>query len=180
MREQRKYYTIIGVSVCVFVILAVTEVIDRWQHAFDVYVDLDSRRSQLLAPEETLSRFERLRARRDSLVAAVLMHSGGFEQSQTGVFEFITAAAKQTGVTVRTLEPARKGADVGVDVNAVRFNVLLTDRFHTLGRFIYMIETGPLAMRVSKITMKLRKPDGMHLDAIVEGTAYLFAGDHGP
>jgi hypothetical protein len=103
MNQQKKYQYGTVVLVLLFLYLFVTEVPDRWGTTFRLYDDMKTKEE--LNPEKLAQKKMELRARHQELMTALVHSSGSYDQSRTGVLEYLNSSARQAGVKFESLVP---------------------------------------------------------------------------
>jgi Tfp pilus assembly protein PilO len=172
MTIVRRYQVLSVCVVALFLYLLQGEAFDRWDGAIRLYKEVEAREKD---DATTLAvRKKSLIAREDSLRSLIAGKSNQYDQSETGVLEFLNASARDNGLAFQSLTPLfppKKG-----QVREVVFTIHLLTGFHSVARFINTIETGPLIVRIQTLQLSIAAKNSAQLGAEIGGTAYIFPG----
>jgi hypothetical protein len=105
MSPKREYQLLLCGIVLLFVYVLANEVFIRWSTTYAEYEELLRKQEEFLDPSNLADRIHQLGAQRDSLTSLLISDNGEYEQSQTGVFEFLTQKAMLANVHVESLVP---------------------------------------------------------------------------
>ncbi len=170
--SARKYQWMTVGMVALFLYLSATEIVDRWGETFQIYGELQAK--ELQSPENLVARKLELQARQHALAARFIKDAGRFEQSETGVVEFLNAAGRETGVTFESLTPV--AADRAGRMQEVSFSIRAVADFHGIGRFINQLETGPMMVRMKSLDLSAAQKTSSRISARIEGSAFVIPG----
>ncbi len=168
MTQAKKYRLLTAAILLAFLYLGGTEVVDRWSAVWSQYRETASR--QEISPENLALKRLELRAREQEIMAALTRDAGRYEQSQTGVFEYLNACARSSGVKIETIVPTESPSTGRLRESG--FKLGIHDNYHGIGRFVNAIENGAMRARIQKI--EIQKQQGQKLDATLEGRITLF------
>jgi Tfp pilus assembly protein PilO len=166
MSQQKKYQYGTVVLVLLFLYLFATEVPDRWRTTFRLYDDIKTKEE--LNPEKLAQKKMELRARHQELMAALVRSSGSYDQSRTGVLEYLNASARQAGVKFESLVPSE--SESAGQMLEIGFKIGINSGFHRIGTFINTIEKGTMCARIRKIEVQSRSESGSNVNAMIEGS----------
>lgn len=169
--QKRKYQFLMLVSFALFVFLLATEASDRWSESLDLYHQLREKQRQSLNPDQLGERYKQLVERKKILVSSLGNKRTQFEQSKTGVIEFLNASAKNNSLRLTSLVPV-EGRSVGM-LNEIGFKISVTAPFHRAAHLTNFIETGEVAVRLSKIDLIVARSGSSTLQVDIEGRAYV-------
>ncbi|MBI3766166.1 MAG: hypothetical protein HY277_06650, partial [Ignavibacteriales bacterium] len=102
---QKKYGLMtMGLGV-VFLYVFMTEVTDRWRGVFQLYGEVTLKEEIVITPEHLAEEKMNLLKKKRSLTSIMANNGSMYEQSQTGVCEYLNACAKESGVRFESLVP---------------------------------------------------------------------------
>ena len=159
------------VSTLLFFYAFETQVISRYDDLIQRYNDWKMKRQMVLNPQQGATRKMNLLTRKNFLLANLVKDTALFEQSRTGVFEFLNATAKRSGIQFELLAPLE--AQLGGGTESMSFKVNFHGRYHRVASFINGIESGPISVRLRKIEMISQSASSSLLQVNIEGTSYL-------
>lgn len=172
MSSAIKYQLIASAMFLVFLFLLGTEVPDRWGAALHSSDEVRKKEEIVLDPEALAEKRLDLLSRKRSLVALVTKESGDYEQSQTGVFEFLNAGATDAGIQFETLTPMEP--DSSGQIKLVPFRLAFSGTYAGVGGFLGAIEQGPIAIRINKLELASKSVGSSILQVGAEGAAFIF------
>jgi len=182
MSPTTKYQLLTVLTVVMFFYLLLTEVTGRWSEIGRLHNELTQRQQTVLNPEELAEKKLRLAERKKSLTSLLTRDSGTFEQSQTGVFEFLNASARKTGVRFESLVPAE--TESSGEIQEIGFKLSMTSSFHRIGAFVNEVESGAMTVRLQRLDManrtRARQEEAERttgkspLEASLEGVSYIY------
>lgn len=155
-----------------FVYVGLTAVVDRWGSTYDEYAELRQKQDDLLDPSAVMERMAVMTSRRDSLEMRLTDDSGEYEQSQSGVLEFLTAKAKVTTVRIESLVPV-EGKSEG-QLENVGFRISFSAGFHDAGFFLNALENSGMSVSITKFGLTASSPSSSILHGEIEGSVYIF------
>ncbi len=169
MKPVVKYQVMTAAVVVLFLYLFATEVPERWRETSALYDDLQAKEQE--SPELLLARKLELQARQRRLASELTGDSGRFEQSETGVVEFLNATARKSGVRFSSLTPIASPATG--QLREIGFSLLFESDFHSAGRFVNEMEEGGILTRVVRIEITTPPKRSSRLGLRIEGVAYI-------
>jgi Tfp pilus assembly protein PilO len=171
MKAKKKYQLIILSILCLFVYLLFTEIADRWQHSVVLYGEWQTKNA--VTPEGDALRQQKmmLEARRTLLKE----QSDQKSSEKTDQFAFLKSlhtTAKACGVRIQAMAPSEIQSKDTVAALALKMETLA--RYHDLGRFVNVLETGAIPLDVTKLEM-ISEPSSHNsvLDVFIEGKVLL-------
>lgn len=171
MSGKTKYQFVLSGVMLLFVYLTATEVTDRWRETWDRYLELRRKQEEILDPQKLIERKHELTVRRNSLASFLTNDKGEVEQSQTGVFGFLTDKARQTKTRIESLVPLKAQSEGRIE--NIGFRVGLSSSFHELGSYLNALETGTMSITIKKLELANQMKSSL-LHAEIEGVAYIF------
>ncbi|MGD0339100.1 MAG: type 4a pilus biogenesis protein PilO [Bacteroidota bacterium] len=166
MNQKKKYQYFTAALFLVFIYLTGTEVLDRWSTSLQLYNEM--RAKEELNPEKLAMKKMELRARRQQLMTALTRNSGNYDQSETGVFEYLNSCAHEASVKFESLVPAE--SESTSQLREIGFKIGISNDFHHVGTFVNTIENGTLSARIRKIEIQSRSKSGSPVSATIEGS----------
>ena len=148
-----------------------TEVFGRWSEAFQAYGELKQKEETMLSPEQLADKKMSLIAKKRTLAAAVTKDADTFEQSQTGVFEFLNSCAKSAGVRYQSLVPAESQSSS--QIKEVGFKINFFTSYHRVGLLLNLVETGAMPMHMKKLELTSETKESPTLQVSMEGVAFI-------
>ena len=173
MLKEKKYLTLTLTLITIFAYLTFTEVTSRWQSTMDEYSQFQQKRREVLNPEALAEKKLDLLARKNALGEMLTKGLKEYEQSETGLIEYLNAGAKLSGIRFESLTPF--AADSKADVSEIGFKIDFISDYHHTGAFVNAIETGAMMVRCEKINLALSKEAGKNLHISVEGSTYILS-----
>src|SRR5437867_6478358 len=128
MLKEKKYLTLTLVLITVFAYLTVTEVTSRWQSTMDDYSRFQQIRREVLSPEALAEKKMALLARKKALGEILTKGLKEYEQSETGLIEYLNAGAKSSGIRFESLTPF--AADSKAEVSEIGFKIDFISDYH--------------------------------------------------
>lgn len=172
MNQLQRYRLILVVLSVVFLYLVSTEVPERWGSALTVWAGIREKQDRIGDPEQLGERRDALLSRRELLSSSMLQRSGEYEQTQTGVFEFLTACARQTQIRLESVTPLKPKANGQHE--EIPLVIQFHDTFHRIGTFINIIENGAIPVKFTKLEIATRQPAKSQLEVKIEAIAYVY------
>jgi hypothetical protein len=114
---------------------------------------------------------ESLKRTKKDLEEQVVRKGAMFDQSPTGVYEYVSRSAALSGITMETYVPVDSGTTSSK--REVGFSIRFISTFHKSARFINEIEGGAIPVSIKQVEFGGRGTSG-NLEIIVKGTAYIF------
>jgi len=170
MPPKRKYQLLVAGVVFLFVYVTGTEVVDRWRDTYAQYLDFAQKQKEVLEPAILAEKKLELLARRDSLTGLLTEDGGDYDQSQTGVFEFLAGTARTTNVHMESVVPVSVQKEGQVE--NIGFRLALSAGFHDVGFYLNALEGGAMSVRISKLELSNGGKVLLHAD--LEGVASVF------
>ena len=170
MRARTKYLLIETAILSVFLYIVGTEVLERWNDANRLFGELKQKEQTITDPQVLTARRAELSVRKQSLASVLVKEAGSYDQSQMGVFEYLTSSARLSGVSVASLVPLEESQSSkgSKDIN---FKLSLQGSYHQIGSFINRIEMGGMRVRMSKLELSTANDHSSLLRIDAEGTA---------
>ena len=168
----RRYQLMTVGLLVLFLYVSATELVDRWGETIRLYSDLEQKEQQ--SPENLISRKYELQARQQALAAKFTKDVGRFEQSETGVVEFLDVTGRETGVTIESLTPAT--SERAGRIQEVSFSVKANADYHAIARFVNQLETAAMMVQMKTIELSAPQKGSSRLSARVEGSAFIMPG----
>jgi hypothetical protein len=176
MPASSKYrLAIVGLFI-LFVYVMIEDVSVRWGETVDLWNDIGSRREKMLDSTTIASRKGNLLAERDSLASLLIVDRTIFEQSRTGVFEFITRRATESKVRLESLLPLN--AEREAQIENIGFQLVVSGGFHEIGEYLNMLETGSMPVIIRRCELALTTKGAQSLRADIVGVASIIEGDN--
>lgn len=172
MTEKKKYLFLIFAIVLISGYLVATEITQRWQQSLRFYSDTVRKEETILNPEALLEKKVGLLARRRELVSLLAPESKEYEQTQTGVFEFLNASAKQSQFQFQSIVPIELRGVGNTKVKEIGFKIEFLTSFHKACKFFNTIETGSLLVQITRASMHPLTTGKPLLRVTAEGTAF--------
>jgi Tfp pilus assembly protein PilO len=171
MTTKKKYQLIIISTLCLFVYLLSTEIIDRWQHSVVLYGELRSKNA--ITPEaETLVQEKMTLETRCTVLKEQSVQKNSEKIDQFVFLKSLHTTAKACGVRIQALSPSEIQSKDTVAALSLKIETL--SRYHDLGRFVNALETGAIPLDVTKLEM-ISEPSSHNsvLEAFIEGKVLL-------
>jgi Tfp pilus assembly protein PilO len=171
MIARRKYQILISLSILLFAYVLMNDVSHRWIETFNLFHTLRQKESTVFEPDQMVEKKTSLLQRKTRLARIMTKDSKRFDQNQTGVFEFLTTVAQQSGVALESLVPVvskSKG-----ELREIGFKVKARASYHKIGGFINELESGPFGISMQKVDLERGKD--ATVGASIEGIAYVLS-----
>jgi hypothetical protein len=172
MSPKRKYLTLSSIAALLFVYLFFAEVADRWTAMLQLYQSTLTLEQEIRSPEDLTFEKSELLLRKKSLLASATAASKTYNQTQTGMIEFLNQCAKQAGVRFESLTPL-SSVSRG-ELSQLTCSLVFKDDFVSAGRLMAAVEAGAISCDLTKVHCKTLEPKRGNLEVTVEGTAYIF------
>lgn len=170
MEARQKYTILISGTVIVFIFLLLTEIADRGGRVVDLFNELREKKAILLPGEVVQEKKADLTERKEKLTSLLAGRRGSFEHDEGGVFEFLSARARESSIRLRSVTP---GAPQELDqVSEIPFTLEIEGPYHRLAEFLNAVETGEFLISIRKMTLA-REGAPSALRGSVAGVAYL-------
>jgi len=171
MTEKKKFIVYAAVIVSVFIYVALSEVMERWVELFQISKDLSKKEQMISDPAELGLKRTALVEKKTILAAAIIKSGGKYEQSQSGILEFLNESARINDIRVESLipiepAPAHQIRDIG-------FKVSFSAPFHRIGAFLNALENGTLTIRMRRLELTIQSRGSSTLNVNAEGAAYI-------
>lgn len=173
MSPPKKYLSLLSAILFAFLYLLATEVLGRWGEALDLHDQVAAKENEVLDPEGIAARRMQLLERQTDLTGRVVNGDARFEQSMTGVYEFLTKCAASTGVRIVSLVPAQNESEG--QITGLGFKITANAEFHKACAFIGAMESGSLAVSLRRVHYALERKGSSRLLAEIEGVAYVLS-----
>lgn len=170
MEARRKYTILITGAATVFVFLLLTEVADRGGQVLRSFNELRDKKAMLFPPEVVQEKKADLIQQKERLTSLLAGRKSAFEHDEGGVFEFLSAGARESGIRLRSVTP---GAPQELDqVTEIPFTLDIEGPYHRLAEFLNAVETGEFLVSIRKMTLA-REGAPTALRGSVAGVAYV-------
>ncbi len=170
MEARRKYTILITGAVIVFVILLLTEVADRGGQVLRSFYELREKNTMLLPPDVVQEKKADLIQQKERLTSLLAGRKSLFEHDEGGVFEFLSAGARDSGIRLLSVTP---GTPQELDqVTEIPFTLVIEGPYHRLAEFLNAVETGEFLVSIRKMTLA-RGGAPTALRGSVAGVAYV-------
>src|SRR5258707_2428541 len=146
MPQKKKYQILIAAALVLCVYLASTEIIDRWAEVFRLHAIFIQKEETLLDPQVLAEKKMDLLARKRLLGSMLTKGTARYEQSETGVFEYLNASAKQSGIRFQSLTPLE--SQTSGQIREVGFKLQFSASYHHLGAFLNAVESRAVLSQV--------------------------------
>jgi hypothetical protein len=176
MSPKKKYLAYTLVMTIVFFYLLTMEVLDRWEQAFQLYDVLARQQRSVLNPEELAENKMKLLARRQSLGSMLTRGAGQYDQSETGVFEYISTNARKAAIHLESLTPVEP--KTSGQITELGFKLQFASEYHRLGAFLNSMENGAMMTNVRRIDIASRVPTSPLLQVSTEEVVSILSSKH--
>src|SRR5713101_6058198 len=112
MALKRKYEILTALTASIFLYVAATYISDGCTEVFRPYEELAQKKETALNPDQLRARKSTPEARKKSLNAGLNNRAIRFDESETGVFDFLSSSAQKASVRFQSLFPL-ESASVG-------------------------------------------------------------------
>lgn len=172
MPEKKKYQ--LGIVACMLMFLYVLsgEVYDRWAQVSFAWDDLAERENTIRSPEELSEQHLILTSTKKLLMAKATLGSGKYDQTEAGVFDYLSGHARDHKFRYASLEPT--DSKTAGEMQDLGFKVSFTTDYVTLGKWLNEIESGGIAVKVTKLDVLTENVLSQKLKIDVQGRAYFF------
>ena len=172
MSERRKYHLSTGVVLLLGFYVFMTEVLGRWTDTYQTVNELRAKEVAILEPDQIAQKKLRLVAEKTAVLGRISLASKVYDQNETGVFEFLSAAAKESNMRFESLIPAE--SESNGEFRQIGFRITTRAGFHRIGKFVNQVEMGILNVRLERIELTADDPYSAQLEVNVGGSAYVF------
>lgn len=173
MSAEKKYKTLIVSTVVMVVYLCLTEVYGRWSETIALSVEF-AHREEVPDLEMLEQARSELLQRKKTLLVAVVDKSGRYEQTETGLFEFLSEQGQSAGIRYGSLVPEE--SEPKGELTEVGFNIEFSSDFHRMGKWLNSLESGPIPTHISMVRISSENALSDKLNATVKGRAHIFHG----
>ena len=153
-----------------FIMASVME--DRWKRVFILYDTLDQKEQTILDPVALAKKKMNLFAKKKQLASEVTKGEGQYEQSETGVFEYLNANAKAASIRFESLAPIEP--QTNEEVKEIGFKLRFASDYHRIGAFLNSIESGEMLSEIKRIDITSKAATSSVLQVNVEGVTRVF------
>lgn len=170
-RIERRYAMMSAAAGVLFLFVLVPEAAERSKAVWSLLQEAQSDEKPI--PHDELGRRAgELALREEALRSFIRMSGSHFEQSRTGVFEFLSNSARSAGVAFESLKPG--GSEGSGPVTAITFTATLQADYHRIGAFVSSLESGPIPVRIE--TIELARNERPGIATKLTGRAYIVPG----
>ncbi len=148
-KAGKKYQTYMLIAALAFLYLFSTEVVDRWQQAYQLFAEARSKENSLLSPADLQEKEMLLSAEEKNLLAQLKNGSKKYEQSGIGVYRMLNTNAKSEQIAIESFLPA--GEKTVGEMEEFRFALSFHAHFHQLGAFLSADENDALPVSFQKV-----------------------------
>ena len=177
MTELRRYQLLTLAVLLIGAYVLATEVLGRWADTYQMIIETSEKKEGILAPEEIAERRLKLLAEKWAVTGRLSLAAKLYDQNVTGVFEFLSNAAKDNGIKFRSLVPSQ--SDDKGEIRQIGFKIVTRAGFHQMGAFLNRIETGELNVRVETIELVSNNPFSSSLTVTLAGKALVSPSSEG-
>jgi Tfp pilus assembly protein PilO len=177
MSEKNKYQILITGVLLLGICILKTELADRWVHTLQHYKEFSDAKSQVLSPEELDQNKKELTVQKSVLTAQLTGGKGPYEQNQIGVIKLLHISARGANLIIRSLTPLDSKSYGQLIEHG--FRIELVGTYHSLGRFINALETGPIPIQIIKMDMTSQLPGAAAIVINLDGKAFVFSKETG-
>ena len=170
MTPKKKYQFIIAGMLAFFLYIFAAEIIDRWQQTWGFYQDWESK-VEVTPDTNTLQQQKINYQTRLVLLKEQLGQNSSEKIDQFMFLKSLHATAKESGVRIQALSPSVIQSKYTVASMALKVDVIA--RFHDLGHFVNILETGRIPLAVTKLEMTAGQASNSMLEASLEGNVLL-------
>jgi Tfp pilus assembly protein PilO len=172
MPQVKKYSLLILLTIASFIYVVSTEVKERWAGFSNMYRQLREKEEMVLSPEMLEAKELNLMEKKRSLAALLTKYNAAYEQSQTGVFEFLSTTAGRTGIRLESLVPtASEGTG---QIQDIGFKIQLSGKYHHIGMFVNDLENGTMKVVIKTLEISHHSRASAFLTASLEGVASIY------
>ena len=171
MTELRRYQLFTFAVLLIGAYVLATEVLGRWGDTYRMMMETSEKQVGVLKPEEIAEKKLKLLAEESVVTGKLSLAAKLYDQNETGVFEFLSSAAKDNGIMFRSLVPSQ--SDDKGDIRQIGFKVETRAGFHQMGSFLNRIETGACALKVEAIQLTSENPYSSSLTITLVGIAFV-------
>ena len=173
MPEKKKYLIIIIGTLALFLYIMSTEVIDRSDSVIQLYDELQQKEQNTLNPEQLAEKRMSLTVKKAMLMSTIMKGSGTYDQSETGVFEFLNASAKEAGIRFESLTPIASRSVA--QIKDIGFKISFAAGYHQVGKLLNGLETGAMFAQMKKLDLTAETIESERLQVNAEGVVYVIA-----
>lgn len=167
MTALRTYQLLLVGTLALFVYILATEVAERYTRLWMAFSDLETRKESASDPEALAIERSQLLVRQKKLKEQLRAQTGCFEQSRTGVLEFVNASATKATVRIESLAPRKP--ETSTHDQVMGFKLSCIGPVHRVGFFLNQLESGPFSLHVSKLDVSREGAPGSSVKATMEG-----------
>lgn len=137
-------------------------------------IELGDKKAGILKPQQIAEKKLRLMAEKTVVMGKISLAAKVYDQNQTGVFEFLSNAARENDIKFESLIPNQ--SEGKGEIREIGFQIETRASFHKMGSFLNNIETGILNVRAESIELASEHPYSAELDVTLAGRAFVFPG----
>lgn len=176
MSTSQKYQALTALAVVLGILFTATEVRTRAGRILNLVSEI---RSKEEVTTESLTQEEfALKARESQLTSVLSGEHGAYEESETGVIEFLHESARNSGVQVESLVPSAVQVQSS-KLKEIGITVKLSGGFHSVGVFLNRVENGPFTIRARKLGLSQDGSASRSLKAVLEATTVILSRERG-
>jgi len=172
MTLHQKYRKAVAAVIGVFVLSALFEVIPRWEELWTLRQNVAAKKEQVKNLSTIGKKHVVLGERKKLLLKLLSSNDVKNEQSSTGALEYLTHTATKNDIKITSLIPT--GSKQRGDVEDFGFKVSFAASYHTIGKFLNALETGPMNVKFIKIDVANGTAGTDNLLVSVEGIILLY------
>jgi len=173
MSQKKKYQFFISAVALLFLYIVATGVFDRWAEVFQLYDVLTVKEKSVLNPDALAEKKMNLLAERKSLGLMLTKGAAQYDQSGTGVFEYLNTNAKDAGIRFESLTPIE--AQTNGQIKEIGFKLQFVAEYHRVGVFLNSMEKGVMMSCVKRIDLTSRAATSPLLQVSVEGVVNILS-----
>lgn len=172
MSEKKKYQLGIAACLLMFLYVSSSEVYDRWAEVSFAWADLTERENTIRSPEELSEQHLILTSTKKLLMAQATKGAGKYDQNEAGVFDYLSGHARDHKFRYSSLEPT--DTKTAGEMQDLGFKVSFATDYVTLGKWLNDIESGGIAVKITKLDVVTENVLSQKLKIDVQGRAYFF------
>jgi len=171
MNRKRKYIvSIVGITI-LYLFLFCTEVIDRVEQGYGLWKTYNERKDSFIDSRKLSEKKNDLLRKKARLAASLTGGDRSFEQSQTGVVDFINVSAKKSNIQFESITPVM-AQDSG-ELKQVDVKINFSSDFHHVGYFLNNVESGPIIFRFKSLEVTAQPTISNTLEIKAEAIAFI-------
>ena len=169
---KNKYFLILVGAVVVFIYICMTEIAERFAEVVELYSQLRQKESTLLTPNKVDEQKRALALRSKELSQALFLGGQNYDQSPSGVVEFLGDCARESKLHFESLAPSPIKSGNGI--SELGFKISSRTRYNQVGKFVNEIESGALPVRLKKLELISKAPGASTIQLNLEASAFFF------